>query len=158
MIVMSASVMAGEVQIIKYFQSWVVIKSDDGKDLIAVTANDAEHYIGFRCFSETKQCVHVLSASTICVNGGSYPILINSDFSPMSMDAVCRINGKIHELLLTQYDSIHKILQKGSNIGFAIPMQSGQFKVVRFSLLGSEEAMEYVERRTSEVKEGEQYL
>jgi hypothetical protein len=76
----------------------------------------------------------------------------------MSMDAVCGINGANHELYLTKYDEIHETLKKGNNIGFAIPMESGQFKVVRFNLNGSDKAMDYVEKKTAEVKSGETYL
>lgn len=149
---------AGDFNVVKYFQSWAVIKSDDGKDLIAVTLNNEGNFIGYRCFSSNKTCIHVLSAGTNCEDGGTYPILVNSDYSPMTMNTVCNITNANHELLLTQYDTIHEILKKGSNVGFAIPMQSGQFKVVRFSLLGSDEAMDYVEQKTQQVQTGEQYL
>ncbi|MDH1054434.1 hypothetical protein [Aquipseudomonas alcaligenes] len=149
---------ASAVDIVKSFGSWVVIKSENNQDLIAVTANDSGNFIGFRCFSSSKTCVHVLSANTSCEENAKYPILINSDYTSMSMDAICGINGANHELYLTKYDEIHETLKKGNNIGFAIPMESGQFKVVRFNLNGSDKAMDYVEKKTAEVKSGETYL
>ncbi|MBE7927631.1 hypothetical protein [Pseudomonas saudiphocaensis] len=158
LIAMLFPAIANAVDIAKDFGAWVVIKSNDNLDLIAVTVNDSGNFIGFRCYSSSKNCIHVLSANTNCTDGAKYPILINSDYSSMSMDAVCGKNGNGHELYLTKYDDIHDLLQKGNNIGFAIPMESGQFKVVRFSLSGSEKAMDYVEQKTAEVKTGETYL
>lgn len=149
---------ANAVEIVKSFGAWSVIKSNDNLDLIAATTNDSGNYIGFRCFSLEKKCIHVLSANTNCQDGGTYPILINSDYASLSMDAICGVNGSNHELYLTKYDEIHNLLKKGSTIGFAIPMESGQFKVVRFSLGGSEKAMDYVERNTAKMKTGEAFL
>lgn len=149
---------ANAIDIVKSFGAWVVIKSDDSLDLIAVTANESGNFIGFRCYSSNKKCIHVLSANTSCEDGAQYPILINSDYAAMSMDAICGKNGNTHELYLTKYDEIHDLLKKGNNIGFAIPMESGKFKAVRFSLGGSEKAMDYVEQKTAEVENGETYL
>lgn len=151
-------VASGAVEIVKNFNDWTVIKAEGGQDLIAVTINDVGHFIGFRCFAKDQKCVHVLSAKTACEDDQKYPILINSDYTAMSMEAVCGVNGEAHELYLTKYDEIHQALKKGSAIGFAIPMESGKFKVVRFSLTGSEKAMDYVEENTPEAKSGETYL
>ena len=65
-----------------------------------------------------------------------------------------------HELILTNYDAIHHILMDGSYVGFAIPMSSGLFKVVRFSLLGSDKAMRKVEEEVHRQapRNGETYL
>ena len=142
----------------KYFGGWSVIQDSDSRDLIAGTTNDSGHVIAFRCFVKTKQCVHVLIADTQCEDGGSYPILINSDFSPLAMESVCSVNGKSHELILTNYDSIHKILETGSYVGVAIPMASGQFKVFRFRLNGSKQAMDHAESTVANMKNDEEYL
>lgn len=140
------------------FDDWAVIRSSDGKDLLAVTANDAGHAIAFRCFASTKNCIHAINVDVICDDGDKYPVLINSDLAALSMDAVCSKNGDRHELLLTKYDDIHTILLKGNDIGFAIPMGSGLFKVSRFSLKGSDKAMNLVETTTANLKNSETYL
>lgn len=140
------------------FGEWAVIRASDGVDLIALTLNDSGSFIGFRCFASTQMCIHALSAGTKCEDGGNYPILINSDYSSLSMDAICSINGTNHELFLTKYDVIHDILLKGNHVGFAIPMESGQFKVVRFSLDGSDAAMNFVEQQTTFLGDRDSYL
>jgi hypothetical protein len=140
------------------FGDWGVLRSSDGKDLIAGTVNQAGNFIGFRCFSATKECVHALGADIICDNGDKYPILINSSTASLSMEAICSKNDKTHELLLTKYDDIHEILIKGGSVGFAIPMENGNFKAVRFSLDGSQKAIKLVEDATSKLDDGESYF
>jgi len=146
------------VEIEETFGDWAIVRASDGVDLIAVNVNESSSFIGFRCFAKTQQCIHVLSADVGCEVGAEYPILVNSDYSAMSMNAVCGKNQEKFELYLTQYDNIHKILQKGNDIGFAIPMNSGRFKVVRFSLRGSEKAISYVKQKTSALAGGDTYL
>ena len=150
--------LAHATDVLKRFGSWAVIRASDGVDLIAITVNEAGSSVGFRCFATSQECIHVLSANIICKDGDTQPVLINSDHSALSMNAVCSINGNNHELLLTNYDVIHEILKKGSHVGFAMPMESGQFKVVRFSLDGSGTAMDFVEEATSRLKRGDSYL
>lgn len=140
------------------FGDWFVVKSTDGSDLIAGTVNDTGGFIGFRCFSSTQKCAHVLSANTKCDDSSSYPILINSDYAALSMDAICSKNGDSYELMLTKFDDIHNILRKGTYVGFAIPLGSGLFKVARFSLNGSDKAFDYVTDKTTKLKNGEIFL
>ena len=142
----------------KVFGDWFVVKSSDGADLIATTINDAGGYIGFRCFSSTQKCVHVVSVNTTCTDGSYYPILINSDYSSMAMDVLCSKNGEKYELILMKFDEIHQILRGGTYIGFAIPMGSGLFKVSRFSLSGSGSAFDYVTDKAVNLKKGESFL
>lgn len=137
---------AGEVS--RTFGDWFIYHPDDSSDLIAATMNNSDSILGFRCFVESQDCMHILMPNINCDAGSEYPILVNSDHSAVSMDALCGDSGAENELYLPQYDTIHEILEKGNDIGFAIPMESGRFKVVRFSLNGSGKAMRYVEQRT----------
>lgn len=158
LLLVAPTVIFAQSKVIATFGDWKVIRSSDGQDLIAGTANQAGDFIGFRCFSSTKQCVHAIGTDIVCDDGDEYPVLVNSDYSALSMDAVCSKNGNKHELLLTKYDDIHSILLKGNNIGFAIPMNSGQFKAVRFSLNGSDKAMNLVEEVTANLENDSTYF
>lgn len=159
-VVISAAAYAGNAVSanVATFGDWSVVRSSDGKDLIAGTLNQAGNFIGFRCFSNTKKCVHALGADIICDDGDKYPILINSNTSSLSMEAICSKNGKTYELLLTKYDEIHEILLKSGNVGFAIPMENGNFQAVRFSLNGSDKAIKLVEDVTSKLEDDKSYF
>lgn len=141
----------------KIYSDWFVVRNDG--DLIAGTSNQAGNILGYRCYAESNKCLHVLIAGIDCKANGSYPVLVNSDHAALSMTAVCNEKESSgSELLLTNFDEIHSILEKGTYVGFAIPMESGYFKVVRFSLTGSAQAMDYAEKNISPTNFGEIFL
>jgi hypothetical protein len=82
-----------------------------------------------------------------------YPVLVNSEHSALSMNTICSVNDGRSELILTEFDLIHEIIKKSGIIGIAVPMASGHFKVVRFSLNGSIKAMDYAEEKISDSSE-----
>lgn len=61
------------------------------------------------------------------------------------MNTLCSVNEGRSELILTEFDLIHEIIRKSDVIGIAVPMTLGHFKVVRFSLDGSNRALDYTE-------------
>lgn len=129
----------------KWFGDWAVIS--DGSDMVAATQRDNfSKVLAYRCFNALGKCVHVLIAGTVCDDGHTYPVLVSSEHSALSMNTICSMNDGRGELILTEYDLIHAIIQKSQTIGIAVPMTSGQFKVVRFSLKGSSQAMDYAEK------------
>lgn len=131
------------------FRDWQVMVSDDKKDLIAATSVDGDKYLAYRCFGKTGKCVHVFSLAAECEDGKSYPVLVNSSYSALALTCTCSKNGSRYELI-PEYDRFNRILKGGTGyIGFALPMVSGQFKVVRFSLTGAQDAMALAERATT---------
>ena len=130
----------------KKFGEWFVVRADNG-DMVAGTQQDNfSKLLVYRCFKEHNKCAHVLVADIKCDDGDIYPVLINSDRSALSVNTICNINDDGRsELVLTEFDYVHELIKKSNLVGFAIPMASGQFKVVRFSLNGSSKAMDYAE-------------
>lgn len=128
------------------YRDWTVVISDDKQDLIAATGVDNDKYLAYRCFGKTGKCVHVFNLAAECQDGKSYPVLVNSSYSALAMTCACSKNGHRYELV-PDFDQFHKILESSTGyIGLALPMVSGQFKVVRFSLAGVRDAMALAER------------
>lgn len=130
---------------VQTFGDWSVVRSDNGDMVAATLENGTQYMLGYRCFKTLGQCAHVLVADIDCTDGQMYPVLVNSDYASLSMNALCENNkstGKA-ELVLSEFDSIHKIVEKGTIVGFSIPLANGLFKVVRFSLNGASQAMQY---------------
>lgn len=140
-------------QDLKTYGDWSIIRSNDGKDLIAATQIDQNKFLAFRCFSESGECVHILVPDTACEDGAEYPILVNTDAAALSMDCLCSENEGSYEMIPTDYDSFQNLLRGQGQIGFAIPLQSGQFKVVRFSLDGAAQAMDFVREHLGDSSE-----
>lgn len=135
---------------VEIFADWSVIQAKDSVDLIAITHNKEGSYLAFRCFVNTQKCVHVFSASFECKVGAGSPVLINTPASALSIQTTCASNSVVHELMVDDQSQIHEALKQGGVIGFAFPMDSGLFKVVRYSLNGAGEAMGYVKKYTLE--------
>jgi hypothetical protein len=132
------------------YGDWFIVRADDGTgDVIAGTSTDgsAKELLGYRCFAKSQKCMHILVANTACSEGNSYPMLINSVSGAYKVDGICSKVKNFDQLLLTPYDSIRTPIEKdGGLIGFAIPMESGAFKAVRFSLKGAKSATDAAER------------
>ena len=139
----------------KKYGNWYVVKTDSG--LAAGTINDAGGILLITCYSSSQKCVHTLSLNMPCNNDGRYPILINSDYSAISDDAICskHDNDNSYSFILTKFDETQSVLRKGTYIGFAIPLESGLFKVARFNLNGSDKAIDYM---LSNLKSDELFL
>ena len=128
------------------YGDWTVLLSSDGKDLIAATSQDSDKLLGYRCFTSEAKCVHTIITATRCVDGARYPVLINASSGSLTLDCLCSDNEGTHELLPLDWDGFHRTLTDSSGyIGFAIPLEDGRFKVVRFSLAGATQAMEAAE-------------
>lgn len=150
----SVNCYAGDAQVIG---DWRVLESHG--DGLAYTAGDGRNLaLAFRCFASDKRCLHLLVADIRCNSGQRYPILINTDGGAEMTVGICALNKKIgkHELYLTGYEKIHNILKSNNVIGFAIPLESGAFKAVRFSLKGSARAMDKAEEIAARSSSGRQ--
>ncbi|RJG13478.1 hypothetical protein D3879_09620 [Pseudomonas cavernicola] len=152
------SSLAFAVEPIKVFGDWAVIRAAEGSDLVALTRNNDGNYIGLRCFVGERKCVHVLSVDFTCEVGMSYPMLVGSSVSAITIQTSCRNSAGSHELVLDDQSKIHEVLKQEGLVGFAMPMDSGLFKVVRFSLNGAYEAMGYVKKYTIEQVGSEVFL
>lgn len=129
----------------KKFGDWFVVRADNG-DMVAGTIQDNfSKALVYRCFKDFNKCAYTLIADIECTDGHTYPVLVNSELSALSMNTICSKNDDKYELLVTDIQQLHEIVKKSNVIGFAIPMASGEFKVIRFSLNGSSKAMDYAE-------------
>ncbi|PAU56727.1 hypothetical protein BZL41_18990 [Pseudomonas sp. PIC25] len=144
------SSLAAASAVVETFSDWSVIHAKDSVDLIAITQNKAGGYLAFRCFVDTQKCVHVFSAGFECKVGAAVPVLVNTPASALSVQTSCASNSVEYELRVDDQSQIHEVLQQDGVIGFAFPINSGLFKVVRYSLEGASEAMGYVKKYTVE--------
>jgi hypothetical protein len=123
---------------------WFQINANDtsGDQISGTVSNDGKSYLASRCFIDIKKCAIIISAPTKCEKDAEYSMLINSDEGAYHTVGVCRLNGNQYEYILTPYNTILKIIDKNIGvIGFALPLESGEFRAYRFSLLGAKNAL-----------------
>ena len=112
----------------------------------AYTANESGSTLGVIC--TVDDCSFYLRAGTSCEKDASYTTLINSDSGAAVYDLKCTpltINGQLeYVMLIGDLKSFGNVLLNSSTVGFAMPLQSGQFKVSRFSLSGFPNAIKII--------------
>ena len=85
----------------------------------------------------------MVSMGINCKEGDQYPALINSDAGACSLNLVCGAKIENENLLVVnKFEDIDGILRKATLIGFAVPIDNDQFKVSRFNLDGSINAID----------------
>ena len=61
----------------------------------------------------------------------------------MGIEVVCRgkLDNGMYRYVFTDFEQIDDTVKKASRIGFAVPLAGDQFRVIRFDLMGSNEAI-----------------
>lgn len=133
------------------YADWFVIDaSDRSGDSIAATSTDTRgsEMLAYRCFVDRNTCMYVLKADTTCEVDEEYPMLVNAASGSNLIHGVCIQNGDSFEMILKPYDVIERSIKDGRGLlGIALPMKSGAFKAIRFSVKGGSAAVEEAERR-----------
>lgn len=104
----------------------------------AYTGNNSGSTFGFLC--GTESCSAYLDTKDTCDEGVNIPMLINAESGSAYVLAKCAHipqGGSVRYIAVIEDKQIATAISSGVAIGFAIPMQSGEFKVVRFSLDGA---------------------
>ncbi len=132
---------------------WLVNVNDSNTAIFAATENGAGSVFGQYCFPERQGCMYLLGLRTSCENGSEYPVLANSDSGayPLTLRCFGANDTGVYEYAVTNFDLIDAAVRQSTRIGFAIPMQSDAFRVVRFSLIGAVKAMDGVRTAAEEI-------
>lgn len=114
-----------------------------GEYVYAATVNTEGRILGQYCYFSDSSCVYLVSLGILCKSGSEYPSILNSNAGVTEIRLVC---GHMHKnenvFFIKPFDGVDNLLKQASNVGFAVAMEEGTFKVVRFSLSGSTYAIE----------------
>ncbi|SEA16505.1 hypothetical protein [Microbulbifer marinus] len=125
----------------RYFGDWSWDYIDGGA--LALTASDTGKGLGQFCDFGDGMCIYKVMFPVTCEYGGSYPILVSTDGAAFTMNMTClKSNDDGGVYGLTPFDDIDRIIREGNRIGLVMAMEGGAFSVVRFSLRGSNAAMD----------------
>ena len=128
------------------FGSWFTGKTNDGNFVFAATVNDSGHLLGQYCSPETGNCLWMLGIGTTCKLGDKYPILANSDTGANHLSVHCdeQLDDGKFRYVFSKFDEIDGIIKGGLRVGFALPLQSDNFRVIRFDLSGANRAIKFM--------------
>lgn len=118
---------------------WVFESLEKHQAMAASTLNDSGSGFGQLCYTESQKCLYILSLPTACVEGSSYPVLVNADSGSAAYDVICLgvADKGSWWFYFTDFDRIDKSVRASSKIGFAFPLEGDQFRVARFPLAGA---------------------
>lgn len=125
------------------YGEWLLDRGPDYRE--AYTGNASGSAVGVWCGEEIQSCFFYIRSNTTCEEGATGITLVNAETGAFSVELLCtkvEMNGKLEYFnLLSNFDGMKKALEENTFIGFSIPMASGEFKVVRFGLRGSSQAI-----------------
>jgi hypothetical protein len=122
------------------------IWNTDGKDFyFAITTNSTEHILGQYCYIAEATCFYIVSLDIACEPGSSYPALVNSDMGADHIVLKCVHGYKGRNILaIYEFNKTDELVRAASHLGIAVPVENEQFEVIRFSLIGSSDAIDHM--------------
>jgi len=140
----------------KAFGDWIVGVTEEGMPY-AAAINSAGDILMKRCDAVAMTCTWFQGISISCKEDASSPVLLNSPSGSATHTIFCRgsysSGGRIYyKYELDNQDQFDSVVAASSGIiGFAMPLESGQFNVTRFSLKGAKGAINAVLQLTREM-------
>lgn len=125
-----------------WYESWRVDVVEN-KTYAAATFSESGALLGQFCYPNLSRCIWSIGLPTACKKGNKYPVLANTDSGATSLSVVCDgvIKTGAYRYSFSDFAAVTQVLEKSSRVGFAFPLQSDQFTVVRFRLEGMEAAL-----------------
>lgn len=103
----------------------------------AITTNSKDELFGQFCYLDDQACYYMLNMRLDCEPGEIYPAMISAKSGTRKTNLVCSDFGEEPTFMLQPFDEIDNLVRTESKFGLVVGLESGQFKVSRFSLKGS---------------------
>jgi len=124
---------------------WIVHKELPGIQVANVSTQDGKATAGIICFLSTNECVaYVLSRACYEINS-TIPMMINSPVGAFHITTRCEeVAGTPPGVInvINEFGNAKAAFESGGEVGFVLPLQSGEFRAVRFSTKGAVAAIE----------------
>ena len=112
----------------------------------AATVNSDGRTLGQYCYYADNSCVYLVTLGITCEASAEYPSILNSNTGAADVSLIC---GHTYQgenvFFIKPFDDVDIIVMSANTIGFAVAMEEGTFKVVRFSLSGSTHAIKMMQ-------------
>lgn len=130
------------------FGKWVTESTTDNV-LYAATTNDSGALLGEFCFPGNGTCVWLIGMETRCNSGDSYTVLANSDAGSAPLKVLCdgQLENGSYRYVFGDFEEIDGMVKRATRIGFAVPLQTDEFRVFRFPLQGAKAAIAIMRSR-----------
>lgn len=116
---------------------WHGWKTDDAN--FAGVSNDSDSVLAKMCLNKDNSCYWVLYLKDKCEVGVATPVLMNARSGSISVELTCigPADGGYHVLGTTDIQKVEQAVTSGGVAGIALPLDAGEFSVVRFNVDGA---------------------
>ncbi|RPH46668.1 MAG: hypothetical protein EHM87_01490 [Burkholderiales bacterium] len=122
---------------------------DAQKSFYAATVNDSGNVFGQWCDPQDRSCTYLVAFTASCRDGARYPAVANGEGGADAVTLVCRgaLDGRnaegrpLFRYAFENFDQIDTLVRGSKRIGIAFPIDGDAFRVLRFSLAGSQTAI-----------------
>jgi len=137
------------------FGSWHASVTDDGESHFAATVNESDNLLGQYCFLKSGNCLWMLGMRTSCKEGDKYAVLANSDTGAAHITVYCnaQLANGLYRYVFSEFDAIDNIVKAGLRVGFAVPLETDNFRIVRFDLGGASRTIALMRAAASKTAE-----
>jgi hypothetical protein len=109
---------------------------------IANTSNDTGSTAGVVCNVAKDSCLAYVRLPTVdCQDKDEYPMMLNSSVGAAPLTATCTTWGDSKYYVFDNFSITVQAFESGGEVGFAMPMAGGQFRVIRFKTIGATAAI-----------------
>lgn len=122
------------------YKDWRIDYDSNVGILVSETINENGSSFGQMCVISDGSCSYVLKGDTPCRNGETYGALINSTSSAFHTLIKCIAYSGVYYYEFQSFEDINNSVMKDAKIGIVYPLEGGNFKVYRFSLIGAKQA------------------
>lgn len=119
---------------------WLVNKKISGVQIANVSTESGQATAGILCFVSTNSCIAYLHTGNKCEIGATIPMMINSPVGAFHITTECKDmpgtpSGFIN--VVNEFGNAKEAFESGGEVGFVIPLKSGEFRALRFSTKGA---------------------
>ena len=104
---------------------------------IARVTNAGGSTAGVLCNLNTEGCEAYLALDLTCEEEVITPMMVSAKAGAFHITTRCTKVGATKLMVINEFETVVGVFQGGGEIGFAMPLESGQFKVVRFGTNGA---------------------
>jgi hypothetical protein len=121
------------------YGDWTVHKEISDIQIANTTTGTA--VAGVICVLSAGKCSAYLGTDTPCAEGVETPMLINSATGAAVANATCTTLGTQKYNVFAEFANVKDAFESGGLVGFAMPLRSGEFRVIRFNTRGATAAI-----------------
>jgi len=134
------------------YGDWVVTRQPAGLQIAKTSISAA--VIGIVCVIQDDVCHAYIGTNSTCDEDQKVPMLINSSVGSIMVNTTCtKLGGSLYNII-AEFDSAVSAFESGGLVGFAIPLASGEFRVLRFSTRGATAAIRDARTRPTRNRDG----